>query len=309
VVFGGRASDDVGVVSRSRSAAPAGAAGRNQPAGKGRGRAAVYLRVSTEGQLDGTSIDTQRAHCQDLAARHGLTLVSEHVDAGVSGATDSRPALDELLAAATAGDIDVVIVAKLDRLSRSLLHLLELLEKMDALGVRVLSATDGIDTRTPAGRLMLQLLGVFAEFERERIRERSQDGHRRRAQAGGFVGTTPPFGYRAAPDPGGAGFVLAIDQTAAACIRAMYQLLVRQTVDQTDPVPLGPRRRTHHRHRHLALARPAGPDPAHPHHRAARRMDGLAPRHRQTRPTAHQLPARRTRAHPMRAVLPRPHRR
>ena len=122
------------MVSRSRSAAPAGAAGRNQPAGKGRGRAAVYLRVSTEGQLDGTSIDTQRAHCQDLAARHGLTLVSEHVDAGVSGATDSRPALDELLAAATAGDIDVVLVAKLDRLGRSLLHLLELLEKMDALG-------------------------------------------------------------------------------------------------------------------------------------------------------------------------------
>ena len=236
MVFGGRAADDVGVAARSRSAAPAGAAGREQLADARRVRAAVYLRVSTEGQVDGTSIDTQRAHCQDLASRHGLTLVSEHVDAGVSGAAASRPALDELLAAATAGDIDVVLVAKLDRLGRSLLHLLELLEKLDVLGVRVLSATDGIDTRTPAGRLMLHLLAVFAEFERERIRERSQDGHRRRAQAGGFVGTTPPFGYRAAPDPASAGFVLAIDQRSAACIRAMYRLLVHERVPLTQVV-------------------------------------------------------------------------
>ena len=201
-----------------------------------RARAAAYLRVSTEGQVDGTSIDTQRAQCAEAASRHGLTLVGEYVDAGVSGAAASRPALDELLAAATTGDVQVIVVAKLDRLGRSLLHLLELLTTLDAAGVRVLSATDGIDTRTPAGRLMLQLLGVFAEFERERIRERSQDGHRRRAQLGGFVGTTPPFGYRAVPDPTGAGFVLAIDDTAAACIREMYRLLVVDRVPLTQAV-------------------------------------------------------------------------
>ena len=202
---------------RRRSAPSAAAAGA-------RARAAAYLRVSTEGQVDGTSIDTQRAQCAEAATRHGLTLVGEYVDAGVSGAAASRPALDELLAAATTGDVQVIVVAKLDRLGRSLLHLLELLTTLDAAGVRVLSATDGIDTRTPAGRLMLQLLGVFAEFERERIRERSQDGHRRRAELGGFVGTTPPFGYRAVPDPTGAGFVLAIDDTAATGIREMYRL-------------------------------------------------------------------------------------
>jgi uncharacterized protein (UPF0335 family) len=77
---------------------------------------------------------------------------------------------------------------------------------------------------------------VFAEFERERIRERSQDGHRRRAQQGGFVGTTPPFGYRTAPDPGGAGFVLAVEETAAACIRAMYRLLVADRIPLTQVV-------------------------------------------------------------------------
>jgi DNA invertase Pin-like site-specific DNA recombinase len=149
----------------------------------------------------------------------------------VSGAASSRPALDELLAATAAGAIDVIVVAKLDRLGRSLLHLLQLIERLDALGVRVLSACEGIDTRTPAGRMMLQLLGVFAEFERERLRERSQDGQHRRAREGGFVGTTPPFGYRAVPDPSGAtGFVLDIDPTQAACIRDMYRLLVHDRV-------------------------------------------------------------------------------
>ena len=201
-----------------------------------RSRAAVYLRVSTEGQVDGTSIDTQRAQCAEAATRHGFFLVGEYVDAGVSGAAASRPALDELLAAATTGDVQVIVVAKLDRLGRSLLHLLELLSTLDAAGVRVVSATDGIDTRTPAGRLMLQLLGVFAEFERERIRERSQDGHHRRAQAGGFVGTTPPFGYRSVADPTGAGFVLAVDETAAACIRDMYRLLVVERVPLTRAI-------------------------------------------------------------------------
>lgn len=224
------------MATRRRSVPPAASVGTRARAASGSVRTAAYLRVSTEGQLDGTSIDTQRGHCQDLATRHGLTLVGEYVDAGISGATTSRPALDEVLAAATTGDIQVIVVAKLDRLGRSLLHLLELLSTLDAAGVRVVSATDGIDTRTPAGRLMLQLLGVFAEFERERIRERSQDGHHRRAQLGGFVGTTPPFGYRAVPNPTGAGFVLAIDEKAAACIRAMYRLLVVERVPVTQAV-------------------------------------------------------------------------
>jgi DNA invertase Pin-like site-specific DNA recombinase len=192
------------------------------------------LRVSTEGQVDGTSIDIKRAHCRSLARRHGFALAGEYVDAGVSGAASSRPALDELVAAAGAGEIDVILVAKLDRLGRSLLHLLELIERLDAFGVRVLSAGEGIDTRTPAGRLMLQLLGVFAEFERERLRERSQDGHHRRAREGGFVGSTAPFGYRAVPNPtGAAGLVLGIDPAQAGCIRAMYRLLVHDRVPLT----------------------------------------------------------------------------
>jgi hypothetical protein len=97
----------------------------------------------------------------------------------------------------------VVLVAKLDRLGPSLLHLLGLIEHLNALGLRLVSASDSIDTKTPAGRMMLQLLGAFAEFERERLRERSIDGAYRRALAGGFVGSSPPFGYRPVPDPTG----------------------------------------------------------------------------------------------------------
>lgn len=206
-----------------------GRARHNGPATAASHRAAIYARVSTGSQVDGTSIDSQRDQCRAAAKLNGCTVTGEYIDAGVSGAKDSRPALDELLAAAAAGQIDVVVIAKLDRLGRSLLHLLTLMQRLDALGVRVVSASDNIDTRTPAGRMMLQLLGVFAEFERERIRERSRDGARRRVEDGGFVSSTPPFGYRPVPDPSGRrGVVLDIEPAQGRCIREIYRLLVSE---------------------------------------------------------------------------------
>jgi site-specific DNA recombinase len=195
----------------------------------------TYLRVSTGAQGHGASIDIQREQCRAAAELNGLTLTGEYVDAGVSGARAARPALDELTAAAAGGEFDVLLVAKLDRLGRNLLHLLTLMQQLDTLGIRVISAGDGLDTRTPAGRLMLQLLGVFAEFERERIRERSRDGVRHRVEDGGFVMSIPPFGYRPVPDPHtGRGVVLDIDPTQAACIRQMYRLLVVDRVPVTQ---------------------------------------------------------------------------
>ena len=194
----------------------------------------MYLRVSTGAQAHGASIDIQREQCRATAEMNGLTLTGEYVDAGVSGARAARPALDDLTAAAAAGGVDVLLVAKLDRLGRNLLHLLTLMQQLDSLGVRVISAGDGLDTRTPAGRLMLQLLGVFAEFERERIRERSVDGVRHRVEDGGFVMSIPPFGYRPVPDPhAGRGVVLDINPLQAACIREMYRLLVVDRVPVT----------------------------------------------------------------------------
>ena len=195
----------------------------------------TYLRVSTDAQTHGASIGIQREQCRSAAELHGLTLTGEYVDAGVSGARAARPALDELMSAADSGGFDVLLVAKLDRLGRNLLHLLTLMQQLDTLGIRVISAGDGLDTRTPAGRLMLQLLGVFAEFERERIRERSRDGVRHRVEDGGFVMSIPPFGYRPVPDPHtGRGVVLDIDPAQAACIRDMYRLLVVERVPVTQ---------------------------------------------------------------------------
>ncbi len=111
-------------------------------------------------------------------------MAGEYLDEGVSGAQDSRPGLDGLLSDAQVGKLDLVVVWRLDRLGRSLKHLLKLLDELTSYGVGFTSLRDpGIDTTTASGRLLLQLLGAFAEFERNLIRERVVAGVRR-AQAG-----------------------------------------------------------------------------------------------------------------------------
>lgn len=121
-------------------------------------RAAIYARVSTSQQVDGTSLPTQLAECDATASRRDLTVVDKFVDAGRSGADASRPELDRMLMARE-GLIDVILVAKLDRLGRSLLHLLSLLVELDALSVQVVSISEGFDTSTAVGRLQLSILG------------------------------------------------------------------------------------------------------------------------------------------------------
>jgi DNA invertase Pin-like site-specific DNA recombinase len=100
----------------------------------------------------------------------------EFIDKGVSGARESRPALDELVKDAKRRKFDTLVVWKLDRLGRSLKHLLFLLDELTALGIGFVSLGEGIDTQTPAGRLQLQILGAIAEFERGRMTERVRLG-------------------------------------------------------------------------------------------------------------------------------------
>ena len=134
-------------------------------------RAAIYARVSTLDQEPENQLTELRryAAARDWAA-------AEYVDRGVSGAKDSRPALNELLRDAKRRKIDVVVCWRLDRLGRNLRHLILLIDELQALGVAFVSLAEGIDATTPAGKLQLHILGAIAEFERSRISERVRAG-------------------------------------------------------------------------------------------------------------------------------------
>jgi DNA invertase Pin-like site-specific DNA recombinase len=149
-------------------------------------RAALYARVSTTGH--GQDVGLQLDELRQVAAQRGWEAVA-YVDEGVSGAKDSRPALDRMLVDAREGRLDVVAIWKLDRLARSVRHLLELSDSLNAWGVGLVSIRDAhIDTTTPSGRFTLQILGAVAELERGLVRERVIAGVRRAQAAGKHCG-------------------------------------------------------------------------------------------------------------------------
>jgi DNA invertase Pin-like site-specific DNA recombinase len=147
-------------------------------------KAAVYVRVSSEGQRDATG--NQRHDLELFAHARGWTA-TEYEDVA-SGAKESRPALDRLLDDARRRKFDVLIVWRLDRLSRNLGHLLRVLDELQALGVAFVSLNEGIDATTAAGRLQMHILGSLAEFERDRIRERVRAGIDRARREGKHLG-------------------------------------------------------------------------------------------------------------------------
>jgi DNA invertase Pin-like site-specific DNA recombinase len=149
-------------------------------------RAAIYARVSTFDQEP----ENQLAEVRRYIAARGWTAV-EHVDRGVSGSKDRRPALDQLLADARRRRFDVLVVWRLDRLGRNLKHLITTLEELTALGIAFVSLNEGIDATTPAGRLQLHLLAAIAEFERGRIVERVRAGLARARAQGRRLGRQP----------------------------------------------------------------------------------------------------------------------
>jgi len=135
---------------------------------------ALYARVSTADQ----TCENQLRELRALAERNGWRIIRELVDHGVSGAKgrDQRPALDQLLKLVARREVDVVMAWSVDRLGRSLTHLVEVLAELHAKGIDLVIAQNGVDTTTPGGRAMFQMLGVFAEFERSLIRERVAAG-------------------------------------------------------------------------------------------------------------------------------------
>ncbi len=145
-------------------------------------RAAIYARVST---TNGQTPENQLAELRKAARRMGWKVVEEYVDHGISGAKgrDKRPAYDALCKAATRKEFDVVMAWSVDRLGRSLQDLVQFLVELHAKGVDLYLDRQGVDTTTPGGKALFQMMGVFAEFERAMIRERVNAGlTRARAQ-------------------------------------------------------------------------------------------------------------------------------
>jgi DNA invertase Pin-like site-specific DNA recombinase len=146
-------------------------------------RAALYARVSTNDQTCENQLLELRRYCEARGWQ-----ATEYVDTGVSGAKDRRPALDQLMADARQRRLDVVVCWKLDRFGRNLAHLVNAIAELAAAGVAFASMGEGIDTGSPTGRLLLGVLGSFAEFERERIRERINAGLARARRQGQRLG-------------------------------------------------------------------------------------------------------------------------
>ena len=146
---------------------------------------AIYARVST---LTGQSVEMQVRDLRELAKRLDFEVVREYCDEGVSGSRESRPALDALLLDARRRKFDAVFVWKLDRLGRSLVHLVRLLHDLRALGVELISFSEGLDFTTTTGKLLYQVISAFAEFERDCIRERVRAGLRNARAKGQRLG-------------------------------------------------------------------------------------------------------------------------
>lgn len=146
-------------------------------------RVAIYLRVSTDQQ----TTDNQKLELQAVAERLGWNIVAILADHAISGAKgrEQRPAFNQLMTMVTRKEIDMVACWSVDRLGRSLQHLVSFLSEINAKGVDLYLHTQGLDTSTPAGRAMFSMLSVFAEFERAILRERVMAGLARSTKRSG----------------------------------------------------------------------------------------------------------------------------
>ena len=189
----------------------------------GKPRCAVYTRKSSEEGLDMAfnSLHAQRESCEAYIVSQkseGWVLVPDHYDdGGVSGGTLDRPALQRLLTDIEAGRVDVVVVYKIDRLSRSLMDFAKLVDVFDRHDVTFVSVTQSFNTTTSMGRLTLNILLSFAQFEREVSGERIRDKIAASRKKGMWMGGRPPLGYDVRERK------LVVNQIEAATVRAIFE--------------------------------------------------------------------------------------
>jgi site-specific DNA recombinase len=187
-------------------------------------RICIYIRRSTDDEHQPFSLDAQLAALHKyVAGKQDWTIVCQFED-DASGATTDRPGLQKALKAAKAGLYDVMLVYRLDRFSRSVADLLDLITQLQNAKVHFASATEPIDTGGPFGRMMLQLLAVFAEFERNIIIDRVRSGMAAKAAKGKWPGGTRPYGYTVDPDTQ----KLVPHPDEAPILREIFRLYTRQ---------------------------------------------------------------------------------
>lgn len=190
---------------------------------------AVYTRKSTDAKIEQEvhSLSVQRAAAESFIAsqkHQGWECLKEHFDDNnVSGATLDRPALERLKQLVREGQVQVVVVLRLDRLSRSLSQFLELMDFFEKHGVALVSVTQNINTGDAMGRLMLQIIMSFAEFERELIRDRVTERMHAARRLGRFIGGRPVLGYNIKP----AGGELEVDGLEAIRVREIMELYLQ----------------------------------------------------------------------------------
>jgi len=159
-----------------------------------------YARVSTDRQADkGVSLEAQEAKIRAMATVQGAELIEMIVDGGESAKSLNRPGLQKLMSLVNGGKVDAVIVAKLDRLTRSVKDLCGLLELFEKRRVALISVAEALDTGSAAGRLVITIMGAVSQWEREAIGERTRDALRHKRAQGQRVGNIA-FGYRLAAD-------------------------------------------------------------------------------------------------------------
>jgi site-specific DNA recombinase len=158
-------------------------------------KAAAYVRVSTNGQIDGESLNTQRSTIQDYCASRGWELVKVHEDAGISGAKDDRPALQSLLAAAKNREIEAVVVGDLSRFGRSARDLLNNIQTLKDSSVTFISIKEGVDGSGAYGQFMLTILAAISQLELEMITSRMRENRLARWRDRRIFCGKPPYGY------------------------------------------------------------------------------------------------------------------
>lgn len=142
-------------------------------------KVAIYCRVSTDDQ----HVEKQVSICQEWCGRNDHEVFEVYTDT-ISGSKSSRPQFNKMLDDMRHYKFRAIVITKLDRLGRSLQHLISLIDEFKSKGVELIAVTQNIDTSSPAGRLQWQIMGAFAEFEREIIRERTKEGLRNAKNVG-----------------------------------------------------------------------------------------------------------------------------